>query len=341
LKIAVDAMGGDFSPREAVRGGLQAAAEKNLQIIFVGREEEIKEELAAAGYQGEAHALVSIVDAPEVITMDEHPATAVRKKRNSSIVVANRLVKEGAADAVVSAGNTGAAMAASLLTLGRIPGIARPAIAIPMPTLRGATILLDAGANADCDPKDLLQFGLMGTVYAEAIMGIDSPQVGLLSIGEEETKGNRLVLESHQLFKKSSLNFIGNIEGQELPKGLCDVAVCDGFVGNIVLKLTEGVAGVFLQQFKEILTGSLRGKTAALLIKAGLQSLRNRLDYAEYGGAPLLGVQGITIISHGRSKARAFKNAVLFGAKAVEEGLIDRIRQAIEDYRGLGKKVKE
>jgi glycerol-3-phosphate acyltransferase PlsX len=165
--------------------------------------------------------------------------------------------------------------------------------------------------------------------------------VGLLSIGEEETKGNRLVLESHQLFKKSSLNFIGNIEGQELPKGLCDVAVCDGFVGNIVLKLTEGVAGVFLQQFKEILTGSLRGKTAALLIKAGLQSLRNRLDYAEYGGAPLLGVQGITIISHGRSKARAFKNAVLFGAKAVEEGLIDRIRQAIEDYRGLGKKVKE
>jgi len=341
LKIAVDAMGGDFSPREAVRGGLQAVAEKNLRIIFVGREQEIKEELAAAGFQGDLNdpdGPVSIVDAPEVITMDEHPATAVRKKRNSSIVVANRLVKEGEADAVVSAGNTGAAMAASLLTLGRIPGIARPAIAIPMPTLRGVTILLDAGANADCDPRDLLQFGLMGTVYAEAIMGIPSPRVGLLSIGEEETKGNRLVLESHELFKKSNLNFAGNVEGQELPKGVCDVAVCDGFVGNIVLKLTEGVAGVLFQQIKEILTGSLQGKTAALLIKKDLRALNSRLDYAEYGGAPLLGVQGIAIICHGRSKAKAFKNAVLFTAKAVEENLVGRIRQALEDYRGSGKK---
>lgn len=338
MKIAVDAMGGDYSPREAVRGGLQAIEEKNLQIIFVGREEAIKEELAAAGYQGGLNGPVSIVDASEVIAMDEHPATAVRKKRNSSIVVANRLVKEGEAGAVVSAGNTGAAMAASLLTLGRIPGIARPAIAIPMPTLRGVTILLDAGANADCDPRDLLQFGLMGTVYAEAIMGIPSPRVGLLSIGEEETKGNRLVLESHELFKKSGLNFTGNIEGQDLPRGLCDVAVCDGFVGNIVLKLTEGVAGVLLQQIKEILTGSLLGKTAALLIKKGLQDLRSQMNYAEYGGAPLLGVQGITIISHGRSKAKAFKNAVLFAAKAVEEDLVAKIRQAIEDYKGSGRK---
>ena len=337
MKIAVDAMGGDYSPREAVRGGLQALAEKNLQVIFVGREQEIREELTAAGYQGDLGAQVSIVDASEVITMDEHPATAVRKRRNSSIVVANRLVKEGAADAVVSAGNTGAAMAASLLTLGRIPGIARPAIAIPMPTLRGVTILLDAGANADCDPRDLLQFGLMGAVYAEAIMGIASPRVGLLSIGEEEAKGNRLVLESHQIFKESDLNFAGNVEGQELPKGACDVAVCDGFVGNIVLKLTEGVAGTLLQQIKEILTGSLQGKAAALLIKKELQALRNRMDYSEYGGAPLLGVQGIAIISHGRSKAKAFKNAVLFGAKAVEENLVTRIRQAIEEHRDPAK----
>src|SRR5690554_3112581 len=260
-------MGGDFSPREAVRGGLQAVTEKNLHIIFVGREQEIREELTASGYQGDLQARVSMVDAPEVITMNEHPATAVRRKRNSSIVVANRLVKEGKADAVVSAGNTGAAMAASLLNLGRIQGIARPAIAIPMPTLRGVTILLDAGANADCDPRDLLQFGLMGMVYAEAIMGIDSPRVGLLSIGEEEAKGNRLVLDSHPIFRKSGLNFIGNIEGQELPKGSCDVAVCDGFVGNIVLKLTEGVAGALFRQIKEILTGSVRGKAAALLLK--------------------------------------------------------------------------
>ncbi|NLZ43865.1 MAG: phosphate acyltransferase PlsX [Clostridia bacterium] len=337
MRIAVDAMGGDYSPREAVRGGLQAVAEKNLEVIFVGREQEIREELVAAGYQGDLGAPVSVVDAPEVITMDEHPATAVRKKRNSSIVVANRLVKEGAADAVVSAGNTGAAMAASLLTLGRIPGIARPAIAIPMPTLRGVTILLDAGANADCDPTDLLQFGLMGAVYAEAIMGIASPQVRLLSIGEEETKGNRLVLESHQIFKESGLNFTGNVEGQDLLTGVCDVVVCDGFVGNIVLKLTEGVAGTLLQQIKEIFTSSLPGKAAALLVKKELQALRNRMDYSEYGGAPLLGVQGIAIISHGRSKAKAFKNAVLFGAKAVEENLVTRIRQAIEEHRGPAK----
>lgn len=346
MKIAVDAMGGDFSPQEAVRGAIQAveserARGKNLHIVLVGREQEIREELTASGYQGDLQTAISMVDAPEVITMNEHPATAVRRKRNSSIVVANRLVKEGKADAVVSAGNTGAAMAASLLNLGRIPGIARPAIAIPMPTLRGVTILLDAGANADCDPRDLLQFGLMGMVYAEAIMGIDSPRVGLLSIGEEEAKGNRLVLDSHPIFRKSGLNFIGNIEGQELPKGSCDVAVCDGFVGNIVLKLTEGVAGALFRQIKEILTGSVRGKAAALLLKEGLQSLRSQMDYSEYGGAPLLGVQGIAIISHGRSKAKAFMNAILFGSKAVEENLIDRIRQAMEDYKVTSKKVKE
>lgn len=327
MRIAVDAMGGDFSPQEAVQGAVLAVKERKIHVILVGREEEIRKELSGADFPGE---LISVVEAPEKIEMHEHPATAVRKKKNSSIVVANRLVKEGKADAVVSAGNTGAAMAASLLNLGRIPGIARPAIAIPMPTLNGTKVLLDAGANADCDPKDLLQFALMGTVYAETVLGIDAPQVALLSIGEEETKGNRLVLETHRLLKESGLNFIGNIEGKDIPVGRYDVVVCDGFVGNTVLKLIEGVAVVLFKQIKEVLLSSPRTKIGAVLIKSGLQSLQTKLDYSEYGGAPLLGVRGITIISHGRSKAKAFKNAILYGIKAVEEDLIGKIRQAVE-----------
>jgi len=327
MRIAVDAMGGDFSPQEAVRGAVLAVKEKRVHIILVGREQEIKKELSGAAFP---EGLISVVDAREKIEMSDHPATAVRKKKNSSIVVANRLVKDGKADAVVSAGNTGAAMAASLLNLGRIPGIARPAIAVPMPTLNGTKVLLDAGANADCDPKDLLQFALMGTVYAEAVLGLVKPRVGLLSIGEEETKGNRLVLESHQLLKKSNLNFIGNIEGKDIPVGLYDVVVCDGFVGNTVLKLVEGVAGALFKQIKDVLLSSPRTKIGAALIKPGLQSLRSKLDYTEYGGAPLLGVRGITIISHGRSQAKAFKNAVTYGMKAVEEDLIGKIRRAVE-----------
>lgn len=336
MRIAVDAMGGDFSPQEAVQGAVLAVKEKKVHIILVGREEEIRKELSEAVFPEE---LISVVDAREKIEMHEHPATAVRKKKNASIVVANRLVKEGKADAVVSAGNTGAAMAASLLNLGRIPGIARPAIAIPMPTLNGTKVLLDAGANADCEPKDLLQFALMGSVYAETVLGLATPQVALLSIGEEETKGNRLVLETHRLLKESSLNFIGNIEGKDIPVGRYDVVVCDGFVGNTVLKLIEGVAGVLFKQIKDVLLSSPWTKIGAALIKPGLQSLYAKLDYSEYGGAPLLGVRGITIVSHGRSKAKAFKNAITYGMKAVEEDLIGKIRQSVEG--NAAKKLKE
>lgn len=327
MRIAIDAMGGDYAPQEAVLGAVEAVQEWSIPITLVGREEELKKELAQLEYSSE---LISIVNAEDTIEMDEHPATAVRKKRNSSIVVANRLVKNGEADAVISAGNTGAAMAASLLTLGRIPGVSRPAIAIPMPTVKGVTVLLDAGANADCDPEDLLQFGIMGSIYAEAVLGINGPKVGLLNIGEEEEKGNRLTLATYGRLKESSLHFIGNIEGKDIPYGACDVLVCDGFVGNTILKFTEGFAGALFSLMKEALLSSTRTKIGALLIKPGLKSVKARMDYSEYGGAPLLGVGGVSIISHGRSNAKAFKNAIRSGINAIEEDVTGKIRKVIE-----------
>lgn len=332
MKIAVDAMGGDYAPKEAVLGAVQAVKEWGVHVILVGRREEIERELTRLEYPAD---LISIIEAPEIIEMGEHPATAVRKKRHSSIVTANNLIKEGKADAVISAGNTGAAMAASLLTLGRIQGISRPAIAVPMPTLKGVTVLLDAGANADCDPEDLLQFGVMGAIYSESVLGIRSPRVGLLSIGEEETKGNRLVLESHQLFKESHLRFYGNVEGKDIPAGVCEVVVCDGFVGNTILKFAEGLAGAIFQQMKEALFSSITGRMGALMIKSSLQTLRLSLDYSEYGGAPLLGIRGVSIISHGRSNAKAFKNAIRSGINGVEQDIVTKIRKAIEENRPL------
>lgn len=326
MRIAVDAMGGDYAPHEAVLGAVEAAKEWSIPVILVGREEELKKELASLEYPSD---LISIVNAEETVGMNEHPATAVRKKRNSSIVVANRLVKDGEADAIISAGNTGAAMAASLLTLGRIPGVSRPAIAIPMPTVKGVTVLLDAGANADCDPEDLLQFAIMGSIYAEAVLKITGPKVGLLNIGEEEEKGNRLTLATYGRLKESSLHFIGNIEGRDIPFGACDVLVCDGFVGNTILKFTEGFAGALFSLMKEALLSTTRTKLGALLIKPGLKSLKARMDYSEYGGAPLLGVRGVSIISHGSSNAKAFKNAILSGINAINEDVTGKIYKLI------------
>ncbi|HEY8345097.1 MAG TPA: phosphate acyltransferase PlsX [Bacillota bacterium] len=326
MRIAVDAMGGDYAPHEAVLGAVEAAKEWNVPVVLVGREEELKKELASLEYPSD---LISIVNAEKTIGMNEHPATAVRKKRNSSIVVANRLVKDGEADAIISAGNTGAAMAASLLTLGRIPGVSRPAIAIPMPTVKGVTVLLDAGANADCDPEDLLQFAIMGSIYAEAVLKITGPKVGLLNIGEEEEKGNRLTLATYSRLKESSLHFIGNVEGRDIPFGVCDVLVCDGFVGNTILKFTEGFAAALFSLMKEALLSTTRTKFGAFLIKPGLKSLKARMDYSEYGGAPLLGVRGVSIISHGSSNAKAFKNAIRSGVNAINEDVTGKIHKLI------------
>jgi glycerol-3-phosphate acyltransferase PlsX len=300
--------------------------ELGAEVILVGNEEQIGpilKEQSITGLKPE------IFNATQVIEMDEHPANAVKKKKDSSLVVANRLVKEGFASAVISAGNTGAAMSASLLTLGRIKGINRPAIASPMPTNTGVSVLIDAGANADCDANNLLQFALMGSIYAEQVFGISKPRVGLLSIGEEETKGNKLTIEAHQLLKQSSINFIGNIEGRDVHQGNCDVIVCDGFVGNIVLKLSEGLAGALFSQIKAALTQNLITATGGFLVKNAFKSLKGKMDYTEYGGAPLLGLNGISMISHGSSNAKAIKNAVRAGMKAVKEDIVGKIAASL------------
>ncbi|MFZ5590653.1 MAG: phosphate acyltransferase PlsX [Bacillota bacterium] len=320
MNIAVDAMGGDFAPSETVRGALLAARQDGLRPILVGDEEKIYAEL-----EGPDRSLVEVVHAPEVIGMDESPAVAVRRKKNSSIVRAVQLVREGRAAAMVSAGNTGAVMAAGLLGLGRIKGIDRPAIASVLPTRRGKVVLLDAGANVDCEPHHLLQFALMGYLYARDVLGVSDPRVGLLNIGEEECKGNSLTQAAFSLLKESGLNFVGNVEGRDIFPGQADVVVCDGFVGNVVLKTSEGLAMTLLGMLKDALGVSWLSRLGALLSLPALQDLRRRLDYAEYGGAPLLGVNGAVVIGHGSSDARAIRNALRFAASAAQSRLVEKI----------------
>ncbi|GAW28411.1 MULTISPECIES: phosphate acyltransferase PlsX [unclassified Carboxydocella] len=330
MKIVVDAMGGDHAPREIVKGAVAACRELNLGIILVGPAEQLREEVTAAGGDG---LMIEIVDAPEVIGMDEHPGQAVRKKRNSSLVVGVKLVKEGKGAAFVSAGNTGAAMAASLLGYGRIKGINRPAIATVMPTLTGRCLVLDVGANAEVDASNLLQFAWMGSIYAEKILAIPNPRVGLLNIGEEESKGTPVVQEAYQLLKQQSgLNFIGNVEGRDLPMGVADVVVCDGFTGNVVLKLAEGLARALLGMIKEAAAQSILAQVGGLLMKPAFTALKEKMDYREYGGAPLLGLQGITIISHGSSDARAIKNAIKVAARCVEQQVTEIISRLGDEY---------
>jgi glycerol-3-phosphate acyltransferase PlsX len=327
MKIAVDAMGGDLAPREIVLGAVAACRELNAEVILVGNEAAIKQELQGTSVTG---LKLEVCHASEVIAMDEHPANAVRRKKDSSLVIANSLVKQGKAAGVISAGNTGAAMTASLFSLGRIKGVERPAIASPMPTKTGVSVLLDAGANADCEPENLVQFAMMGAVYAERVLNLKSPRIGLLSIGEEETKGNKLILEAHRLLKESGLNFIGNIEGRDVHRGVCEVIVCDGFVGNIVLKLSEGLSTVLFGQIKEGIKSGPVAMLGGTLLKNVFQGLKNRLDYTEYGGAPLLGLDGVSIISHGSSNAKAVKNAIRAALKAVREDVVAKISAVVK-----------
>jgi len=327
LKIAVDAMGGDFAPREIVLGAIAACREFDAEVILVGIESDIRQILAEQDITG---LKLEVHHASEVIAMDEHPANAVKRKKDSSLVVANQLVKRNEAAAVISAGSTGAAMTASLLHIGRIPGIKRPAIASPMPTRKGVSVLLDAGANADCDPENLVQFAMMGSVYAEKVLGLSQPTVGLLSIGEEETKGNKLTVETHQLLKQAPVKFIGNIEGRDVHRGSCDVIVCDGFVGNIVLKMSEGLASTMFGQIKDAIRTNPLATLGGLLMKPAFAGLKARMDYTEYGGAPLLGLNGISIISHGSSNAKAIKNAIKAAIKAVNEDIVGKIKSEIQ-----------
>jgi len=326
LKIVVDAMGGDYAPIEIVKGAIEAAREFEIDIIFVGDEKKVKAELA----KYDAGKLpVSVVHAPEVIEMGEPPAVALRKKKGSSIMIGTKLVIEGFGDAFVSAGNTGAVMGSSLLGFGRVKGIHRPAIASVFPTIKGFTMILDIGANAECDPQNLQQFAVMGNIYSSKILGVDEPKVGLLNIGEEETKGNPLYVEAFKLIKQSNLNFIGNIEGRDITGDVADVIVCDGFVGNVVLKFGEGLARDLMSMIKEELKKNIFVKIGAALVFSQAKGLRKKTDYAEYGGAPLLGVNGVCIICHGTSQARAVKNAIRVAKECVEINVVECIKKSI------------
>ena len=328
MRIAVDAMGGDFAPKEIVRGAVDAAKKYDCEIVLIGDEEQIRAELHGA----DPTALrISIVHASEVIGMNEHPAEAVRSKKDSSIVVATRLVKEGQCDAVFSAGSTGAAVAAAQLILQRIRGVGRPSIATPMPTPDGVTLMLDSGANVDSKPEHLVQSAVMGSLYAQYVFGIERPRVGLLNIGEEETKGNEQAKETHSLLKaEPNIHFCGNAEGRDVPKGNFDVVICDGFVGNVVLKFAEGLAKTILGLIQEEIRGAgLMAKLGALLLMPTLRRLGKRLDVREYGGAPLLGVNGCCVIGHGSSDAKSVASAIGVTVDYVNGKVLDQIRDAL------------
>lgn len=324
-------MGGDHAPSVVVAGALLALHEFDLEVILVGPDELVQAELTKQlGHQALPSGLRT-VHASQVIGMDEHPLSAIRSKRNSSIVVGLGLVARGEAEAFVTAGSTGAAMATAVLELRRIAGINRPALATPFPTRSGPCLLLDVGASAEARPQNLLQFAVMGSIYAERVFGLPSPRVGLLNIGEEESKGNPLYQEANQLLRQAPIRFIGNVEGKDIPSGVADVVVMDGFVGNVLIKLAEGMATNLL----DIVRTEIRSNLLTTLLGAGLlpvfRRLRRRLDYAEYGGAPLLGVNGICIVAHGRSNALAIRSAVRVAADAVKHSMLDRIRDGLSE----------
>lgn len=324
MRIALDAMGGDSAPGVTVQGAVDAARELGTEILLVGREDTIRQELGENG-----NGLpIEVVHAATTIEMHDHPANAVRSKKDSSIVVGMRLVKEGRADAFVSAGNSGAVMAAALLVLGRSEGIDRPAIGTVIPTRKGRTLLLDAGANSDVRPQHLLQFARMGGAFTSTVQHVSQPSIGLLSNGEEESKGNALTLEAHALFRDSGLNFVGNVEGRDIPRGTADVVVTDGFTGNVALKSIEGTAELLQDLIREEVTRGLRNKLAALALKKAFKRVGARLDYAQIGGAPLLGVNGVVFISHGRSNSTAIKNAVRVANEAAEQDIVGAINRA-------------
>jgi glycerol-3-phosphate acyltransferase PlsX len=310
-KIAVDAMGGDRGPAEIVAGALEARTDAIEPILFGDPS------LDAQGLE--------LRETSSVIEMDEKPAEAVRAKPDSSLVASVRAVHEGTADAVVSAGNTGAMLAAGLLELRRIPGVMRPAIAVPIPGRRGPSVLLDCGANADARPEHLLQFATMGSVFAEEILGVTNPEVRLLSIGEEPEKGNQLTLEAHELLAASDLNFRGNTEGRDILAGASDVVVTDGFTGNVTLKLLEGTITTLLDSFREEITATAAGKLGGLLIRPAARRLRHRLDPDTFGGAYLLGLRGLVVIAHGNSSRTAIANAVRLAARGVEHDVVGRL----------------
>ena len=320
IRVAVDAMGGDRAPEEIVAGAVEARSDTVEPVLF-GRREEL-DPLA----QG-----LEIVHADDVVAMDEKPSDVAREKRASSMFAACRAVGEGSAQAVVSAGNTGAMLAAGLLEIRRLPDVHRPAIAVPLPSIGGTSVLIDAGANADARPEHLVQFGHMGSVFAEEILAIPKPTVALLSIGEEPEKGNRLVRETHPLLETSRLDFVGNVESRELLAHAADVVVCDGFTGNMALKLMEGTIKTLLDEFRKEIEESARGKLGGLLIRPAARGLRRRLDPDTYGGAYLLGLRGLVVIAHGSSSRTAIANAITLGAQGAAGKVVERVAARLEE----------
>jgi glycerol-3-phosphate acyltransferase PlsX len=307
MKIAVDAMGGDHAPLEVIRGAVQASQEMDLPIVLVGREELLRDELRSLGV---GDGKIEVVHASEVVEMCEVPSVAIRKKKHSSIRVGLNLVAEGNASAFVSAGNSGAVMAGALYVLRKIRGIDRPAITATIPTPSGPIVLIDAGANVGCKPAHLLQFGFMGDAYAKKILGISRPRIGLVSIGEEDSKGTDLTRETGALFRRTGLNFVGNVEGRDFFIGKADVFICDGFVGNVALKTMEGMASALGQFLKNEIEKSAMARLGVFLAAGAIRQVKKHMDYTEYGGAPLLGVKGGVVICHGSSDAKAMKNAI-------------------------------
>jgi phosphate acyltransferase len=334
MKIALDAMGGDFAPDVTVAGAIEAVSEYDVEVILVGDRDRLNEALKDKRYPANR---ISIFHASEIAGMDESPVTVLRKKKDSSIRKAVELVKIGQADAAVSAGHSGVAMAMALFLLGKVPGVDRPAIAAIMPSLTGSFVLIDAGANVDCKPENLLQFAYMGNAYYKAIFDDPSPRIALLSIGEEDTKGNELTKESFKLLKgRKGLNFIGNIEGKDVFAGRANVIVCDGFIGNIVLKTSEGLAETVLKMLKREIANVATGKIGYLMIKPAIRNFKKRTDYDEYGGAPLLGINGTCIISHGRSSARALKHAIRVAAEMSRQRVHESIATTLNDSHEKG-----
>jgi glycerol-3-phosphate acyltransferase PlsX len=328
IVIAVDAMGGDLAPAAAVEGAVSAAGRPGVSVVLVGPREVVERELAR--HDAHARAAISILDAPDVIGMHEAALAAIRRKRRSSIRVAAGAVADGSAAAVFSAGHSGATVLSAHAAFGVLDGVDRPALAVTVPTLGGAAVLVDAGANLECRPQHLLQFAMMGSAYASLALMTDRPRVGLLSIGEEAEKGNDLIREAYALLRAAPLNFIGNLEARELFTGRADVIVCDGFTGNIALKVGEGLVEAATGMLREELGGALVSQIGALLSRRAFERFRQRVDYAEYGAGLLLGVRGLTLVGHGRSSARAVESGIAMAARLADRGVIAKVAEELK-----------
>ena len=327
MRIILDGMGGDNAPGAIVEGAVLASKEIDHEIVIIGKEEIINKELKKYKYNNDK---ITVADAREVISNDEAPVRAVRSKKDSSIVKGINMVKNGDGDIFISAGSTGALLSGGLFILGRIQGIDRPALASIYPIVGGdPSLLVDAGANAECKPNNLLEFGIMGNIYMEKVIGRPSPRVGLVNIGTEAAKGSTLTKAAYELLEQSNMNFVGNVEAREVPKSACDVIVCDGFTGNVVLKLTEGLAWNILQVIKKKFTDGVKAKLGAALLIDKLGELKKEFDYSEYGGAPILGVKGPIVKMHGSSSANAVKNTILKGIPFVEENVVETIQNSV------------